>query len=251
MSAPTTVWCCGGGTQSAAIAVSILRGLLPKPDLAVIVDTGRERTGTWEYFDNVIYPAMDSFGLEIARVKSESYALVQVVGAKGPILPGWSTQSGKVGKMSNFCSGTWKRDVIERWLRRTMKVESVIFWLGMSLEEMKRVRKPHRSWIQHHYPLIFDLRFRRQDAVDAVTSFGWPRPPRSACWMCPNAGDEEWLDMKENWPSDFEAAVQLERDIREGDEHFYLHGSCIVLDKAPFVRVQASAVGCSTQFCFT
>jgi hypothetical protein len=36
------LWSSGGGTQSTAIAVLILQGRLPKPDLAVIVDTERE-----------------------------------------------------------------------------------------------------------------------------------------------------------------------------------------------------------------
>ena len=248
---PMTVWCCGGGTQSAAIAVSILRGLLPKPDLAIITDTGRERTATWEYFDKVLWPAMDSFGLDVVRVKSSDFTLVKLLGAKGPILPGWTTQSGERGKLSNYCSGTWKRDVIERWLRRDMKVKSCVLWFGMSLEEMRRVRRPHRGWIQHHYPLIFDLRYNRAAAIEAVTSFGWPTPPRSACWMCPNAGDKEWLDMKENWPEDFAAAVQLEREVRDSDRHFYLHSQCVPLDQVIFEKEQATAGGCSTQFCFT
>lgn len=246
----TQVWCCGGGTQSAAIAVAILRGLLAKPDLAIITDTGRERSATWDYFDQVLWPAMDSFGLDVARVKSSDYALVQIMGRSGPILPGFTTQAGK-GKLSNFCSGTWKRDVIERWLRRTMKVEACTLWFGMSIEEMRRVRRPHRGWIQHRYPLIFDLRYSRQDAIDAVTDFGWPKPPRSACWMCPNAGDEEWLDMKDNWPNDFAAAVQLEREIRAKDPHFYLHAQCVPLDQVVFRQELAVAGGCSEQFCFT
>jgi hypothetical protein len=39
----TDLWSCGGGTQSAAIAALIVRGDIRKPDLAVIVDTERER----------------------------------------------------------------------------------------------------------------------------------------------------------------------------------------------------------------
>lgn len=40
-----TVWSSGGGTQSSAIAVLILKRLLPRPDRAVIADTGRETQG--------------------------------------------------------------------------------------------------------------------------------------------------------------------------------------------------------------
>ena len=38
----TNIWNYGGGAQSCAIAVLILQGRLPKPDFAVIADTGRK-----------------------------------------------------------------------------------------------------------------------------------------------------------------------------------------------------------------
>ena len=66
-------WKCGGGTQSAAIGALIIMGKLPKPELAAIVDTGREVKSTWEYYDNVLYPKLKAFGVEIHRVKASNY----------------------------------------------------------------------------------------------------------------------------------------------------------------------------------
>ena len=54
--------------QSVAIAELIYQGLLPKPDLAVIVDTERERSTTWEYLDNYTRPRLKEIGLEVHRV---------------------------------------------------------------------------------------------------------------------------------------------------------------------------------------
>ena len=42
------IWSCGGGTQSAAIAALIVQGRLPIPDISLMVDTEREKSGTWE-----------------------------------------------------------------------------------------------------------------------------------------------------------------------------------------------------------
>ena len=42
-----SVWSSGGGTQSSAIGVLILKELLQRPDVALIVDTGRENPETW------------------------------------------------------------------------------------------------------------------------------------------------------------------------------------------------------------
>ena len=60
---PAQVWSCGGGTQSAAIAALIVRGDLPKPDYAYMVDTGRERTATIDYF----HKTLDLVDLTIER----------------------------------------------------------------------------------------------------------------------------------------------------------------------------------------
>ena len=58
------IWSYGGGKQSAAIAALILQDRLPKPDLIVMADTGRERSSTWRYLDGVIGPSLDQVGLE-------------------------------------------------------------------------------------------------------------------------------------------------------------------------------------------
>jgi len=42
----TEVFSTGGGTQSTAIAGLIVQGLLPKPEICVIADTGREMPTT-------------------------------------------------------------------------------------------------------------------------------------------------------------------------------------------------------------
>ena len=52
----TQIWSCGGGVQSTAIAALIIRGHLPTPDLAVIADTERELSTTWEYLEKYTAP---------------------------------------------------------------------------------------------------------------------------------------------------------------------------------------------------
>ena len=74
--------------------------------------------------------------------------------------------------------------------------------------------------------------------------------------MCPNMQDDEWLDMKVNWPSDFDEAVQMEREIQLVDPHFWMHPLCRPLDTIDFAVVptaQGSMFadrGCTTG-CFT
>ena len=62
----TQIWNNGGGTQSAAIAALLVTGILPKPDLAVIADTGRERSSTWDYLNAYVSPALASVGVPMS-----------------------------------------------------------------------------------------------------------------------------------------------------------------------------------------
>lgn len=251
--ADAIVWSCGGGTQSGAIASLIADGKLPRPDLCVMVNTGRERSGTWLFVEGFIGPQLAKVGLDLEVVPAASSGLVPLLSESGKILlPGFTTQSGTVGKLSAFCSGTWKRDVMERHLR-SLGVDTATQWIGISADGVRRVRGQHRPWLRVHYPLIFDVRMRRTDCVDLIRARGWEGPiPNSACWMCANASDREWVDMKRDWPEDFAAACSLETQVRTTDPHFWLHPSCRPLSEVDFSDQNSMFPdrGCTTG-CFT
>lgn len=247
------VWSCGGGTQSGAIATLIGQGKLPRPDLAFMTDTGRERSSTWHFVDGFIRPILEKAGLELIIIKKNDWARVDLYSTQGTLLiPAYTNQSGTIGKWNGFCSGEWKRDVAARWLR-SLKVESCVNWIGISIDEMKRVRTPRTNWLQLRYPLIFDVPMRRHQCVELIKSTGWTGDiPHSACYMCPNLGDQEWIDMKLNWPDDFKKAIEIEREIRSKDPNFFLHPSCIPLEDVDFFA-QGSMIqesGCVGE-CFT
>lgn len=89
--------------------------------------------------------------------------------------------------------------------------------------------------------------------VELIRAEGWTGDiPRSACYMCPNHSDAEWLDMKMNWPADFQAACELEAEMQLKDPHFYLHPSCVPLPEVDFFAQHTMFAdrGC-TQGCFT
>lgn len=184
----TQIWNNGGGTQSAAIAALIVIGRLPKPDLAVIADTGRERSSTWDYLNAYIAPALASVGVTIHRVSKERYASNDLFGGKDsktPLIPAFTTAAGDVGKLKGYCSGEWKRDVICRWATAEHGVKATTNWIGYSVDEIgravkaKTARKSQGKW-QTRFPLI-ELGMNRGDCVALVQRMGWPFPPRSSC----------------------------------------------------------------------
>jgi hypothetical protein len=248
----TVVWSNGGGTQSAAIAVLILTGKLPKPDIVVMSDTSREVTETWDYLRNVVQPELTRFGCPV-EVIPHSYSTVDIATDDGTVLiPAFTTQNGKVGKLPTYCSSKWKQYPVRRYLRE-LGVKECDLWLGISTDEIERMKDSDVKWTTHVYPLIEIVRYNRRQCVAAVKDYGWPTPPKSRCWMCPNMSPQSWRDLSTHYPDDFKRAVELEGNIQLTDPHIFLHSTGKPLAGA---IVQEFIQGdmfdsCDSGFCFT
>jgi hypothetical protein len=257
------VFSSGGGTQSTCMAALIVQGRLPKPDYVVIADTGRECETTWQYMDAVTIPALNQIGVEVHRILPDW----QSVPAHGMnymthngntmIIPAWTDQNGDVGKLSGFCSSRWKVEVVDRFLSRQFGITRSKYrkWIGFSLDEWRRAQRLMTSEEGRkgliRLPLVYDVPLKRYEAIKEVVKMGWPTPPRSRCWMCPNQQDDEWSEM----PLDeFDKAVAFEKEIQVIDPHAWLHKSCLPLDTcAPFPQEATlfdSGIYCTSGVCF-
>lgn len=194
---PIEVWKCGGGTQSCAIAALIIQGRLPKPTVSLIVDTGREKQSTWDYYENILYPNLISVGVKLYRVDGLKYKTVDLWSKNEEtlLIPAFTSETPRGGKFSNFCSDEWKTRVGDRFLRLEHGIRKSRNWLGFSIDEPRRwIKKENDPLIR--LPLVKDVPLTRQGSIKLVESMGWPTPPRSACWMCPNQQDLEWEETK-------------------------------------------------------
>lgn len=248
----TQIWSSGGGVQSTAIAALIVRGDLPKPDLAVIADTEREMSTTWEYMNKVTAPALASVGVVLHRVKKSDYATVDVWGGKDGntlLIPAFTDKSGTVGKLPTLCSTEWKLRVVQRWSTNLHGVTAVTMWMGISTDELGRASLPKGKW-QKRYPLI-EKQMNRGDCQALIKRMGWPDPPRSSCWMCPNHREVEWRWERDTVPQDFAKAIHFEREIQKRDPHAWLHNECRPLDQVDFdERNEVMFGSCDSGLCF-
>lgn len=200
----------------------IARGKLPRPDYAVIADTGREAQSTWDYLNERVGPFMErEVGLTI-EIAPHSLATVDVYDSNGgPLMPLWTSG----GQLRTFCSNEWKARVSQRYLR-AKGIKSATTWIGFSQEETHR---PHGTgtapWFQR-YPLR-ELMLTRFDCEDIIQAQGWPIPFKSACWMCPQHTNEEWRELRANQPVQFAMACDLDEELAENDERdgVWLHHS--------------------------
>ncbi len=121
--------------------------------------------------------------------------------------------------------------------------------MGISFDEPRRIKQETGKW-QYVYPL-FERRIMRNECVRLVLQHGWPSPPRSSCWMCPNHTASEWRRIKKENPEDFELAVIFESVIRETDDSLWLHSAGRPLDEAVYTPPTLfDTERCDSGYCF-
>ena len=150
--------------------------------------------------------------------------------ARTVIIPAFSIHNQKPNKLPNFCTNTWKVEVVERYMRKAhgVTVGQRVKWIGFSFDESRRWERMmegeeyKRGLIR--FPLV-ELRMKRHEAIRVVERMGWPTPPRSRCWMCPNQNDKQWREVQQNHPAEFAQAVALDEDIRARGHNLFLHST--------------------------
>jgi hypothetical protein len=233
----------------------IALGLLPRPDHVAMVQIEWEVETVWPYVDGYIRPALEALGIPFTKVRRTDYSTHGFWGGVDDstlLLPAFTNQSGDRGKLKEFCSGHWKRDVMTRWAatQSDWKRRGVDNWVGISWEERHRRGVARRQWFVPTYPLLDVRPTTVSGCLSAVSLVGWPPPPRSRCRHCPNQSDSEWLELT---PDEWRAACQLDEAIRRIDPHAYLHKQLIPLRE---VRLEAPTTGdlftggCSSGTCY-
>ena len=228
----------GGGWQTVAMIVLVLRGILPRPDHIVIADTSREKQSTGDYLAEMVQPALERASLRVA-IASHELATVDLYSGNGDLLIPVYTET---GKLPTFCSNEWKQRVIQRWLR-AQGAQACNIWIGFSADEKIRVDRASGDEGKYirTFPL-FDRGLSRADCRVIIEDYGWPLPASSACWMCPNMDDVSWRAMKRDYPADFAKAAELEKEIQEWDAAIWLHDS-----RRPLVEVEFDEAGHSNK----
>lgn len=140
----------------------------------------------------------------------------------------------KTNKQAEFPFGAWQECQNDALVHQ---------WIGISLDEMQRMKESREPWIVTTYPLV-QKRISREGCLAWMQERGYPRPPRSACKWCPFHDDDEWLRQKTDTPEEFAESCQFERDLNislgqaTGTARLagpvFLHSSLVPLDEVVF-----------------
>lgn len=214
----------GAGQQSSALLVLSALGRLPKLDLVVFADTQWERQVVYENVDRLEGIATDA-GIRFERV-SVGPLRDAALGDFVP-MPVYGHQSGKPVVMRQACTMNWKIKPIRRRVRELagpLHGLTVEMWLGISSEEVYRLKPSPVEYIEHVYPLI-DMKWTRADCVGFLADQGLTDVPRSSCIGCPYKSASEFRTMATEAPEEWADAVDFDERLRSRPDPMFVHYS--------------------------
>lgn len=242
----------GVGVQSSTLALMIARGHVPMVDVALFADTGDEPQEVYEYYDYLI-PLLP-FKVHIVRAGRLSVVSTTLRTSKlsgntylQSSIPAFiRNASGKRGMGVRQCTRNHKIDPINRWIRKAAGVKRgtkspvVTTLIGISLDEVIRMKPSQQPWIKNEWPLV-DLHMTRQDCLNWMSDHGYKEPPRSACVFCPYKSDREWQRLKIGDPRAFFEAQAYEAVLQKAYAKStaltgtpFLHNSMVTLGEVDF-----------------
>jgi len=240
----------GAGVQSSTLALMAAHGeVTPMPDAAIFADTQAEPASVYKWL-NWLEPQLPFPVIRVTRgdMTSESLIIKDRKDGTGrwskSLIPAFiQNKDGSKGIMGRACTYSYKVEQLERAARLHGKVKrgqknvTVTQWIGISWDEIQRIKPSRVAWSQHRWPLV-ELRMGRRDCLKWMESHGYPKPPRSACVYCPFHSDNEWRKLRDQEPEEFQRAIRFEKDlqaVKAKTERMrgipFLHPSCVPLDQ--------------------
>ncbi len=239
------------------------------PDCAIFADTGWEPRAVYRHLAWLMAPGVLSFPVHVvsagnirddllAGAQGRRWASIPAftrtiapVGDERPVFDedrvvGLSRSAGarvSIGMIRRQCTADYKVVPIRRKVRElagfadwhSPKRPVVEQWIGISLDELVRMKPAVEDWQVNRWPLV-ERRMTRRDCLRWLDRHGYPKPPKSACIGCPFHSDAAWRHLRDDDPEAWADAVAMDRTIRTGfpgiQGEVYLHRSAVPLDQA-------------------
>ncbi len=200
----------------------------PRPDVAVFADTGWEPQAVYEHLrwlkPRLSYPTL-TVSRDSRSLRDDTLAGVNARGRPWTTIPVWLAKPDGTPAGANWrqCTSDYKVAPILAETRRRLGLRPrspvpagtrVEMWLGITVDEIERMRLPAERWIINRYPLI-DAGISRQDCINwFAVEFPGRDLPRSSCAGCPFHSDAEWLSLRDGDPDAFADAVRIDKALR-------------------------------------
>lgn len=249
----------GAGVQSSTLALMIEHGELPPVDAAVFADVKGEPKKVYEWLD-YLKTKITSYPIHVVSWRDLKQDILDA--SKGEYkaftAPFYTKniETGKKGLLRRQCTADYKIKPVIQEIRRLLGLKKgekrkagtqVDLLMGISKDEIVRMRKNQINYINNVYPLV-DKNMTRKDCIEWMEDNHYPTPPRSACTFCPYHSNKEWLDIKNGDPKEWEEVVAMDKAIRNQErfkeknkdtevvDEIFLHRSCKPIDEVDFAN---------------
>lgn len=245
----------GAGVQSTVMALLGAEGAFgPPPDCAVFADTGAEPRGVYDHLDWL--EAQLPFPVHRVSAGNLARDLLEQGGRFATIPYHIAGVDGEHGLGGRQCTRDYKINPIVTKVRELLgagkgeRVEASRHaeqWIGISTDELHRVKDSGRTYITHRWPLIE----ARMNRTDCQAWFQRRFPGRSlvksACVFCPYQSNELWRRQKADGEA-WALAVAVDEAIRRPgiiadslDGTAFVHRSLAPLSEADIGQDDAQA----------
>lgn len=210
----------GAGVQSTTMALMAAHGeITPMPSCAIFADTGWEPQAVYEHLQWLM-SGMLPFPVHVVSGGDLRQAVLNYSNASGgrfAAVPWFMRRpNGDSAMGRRQCTKEYKLYPIRRKIRellggKTPKGGAEI-WLGISTDEVFRMKPSANQYIVNRWPLI-DALMSRWDCLQWLRRHGYPEPAKSACIGCPFHSDEQWRALRQR-PDEWADALEVDVAIR-------------------------------------
>lgn len=216
----------GAGVQSTTLALMAARGEIEAPDCAIFADTGDEPKAVYEHLAWLTSGVLP-FPVHMTRCSRSLRTALTAGDEDGARIP-WHVGAGGMGGRN--CTRNWKIRPIRRKMRELLGVgprgyiapDSIESWIGISTDEIERI-KPSGARFIHNRHILIEARMSRQACYKWLEERQYRRPPKSRCKYCPYQGNEGWRSLRED-PDEWAETVELDGWLREPAQVARFHG---------------------------
>jgi hypothetical protein len=216
MTEPIHIISLGAGVQSSTMALMAAAGeITPMPAAAIFADTQAEPKQVYTWLDWLekqlpfpVHRVTRGNLMELSSVSVQSKAGKWRTNSSPPAFT-FDQAGNPTGLAMRQCTQDFKLKPIFKKMRELRGKKHVIQWIGISTDEIYRMKPSREKWLTNSWPLI-EHRMSRRDCLNWMKRNGYEEPPRSACSFCPYHSDKEWARLKRQEPEAFSQAVEYE-----------------------------------------
>jgi len=250
----------GLGVQSTAMYLMSSLGQIERADYAIFADPGAELPDTYKLWDYLNIWREKNNGIPLIKKKKSLYKDIikgqNSTGQRWASIPAFGESGGMIRRQ---CTKEYKINVVVKEIRKLhglkkyQNMKPTTLYLGISMDEIQRMKESRLPKITYEYPLI-ENRINRGDCIKFLEDNSFYGVKKSSCVFCPYHSNFQWRDIKENYPKEWTRVVKVDEAIRNSskrgdDDPLYLHRSLKPIDEAYLQEDQGDLFMCEEGYC--